>query len=110
MKVWQCDSVKVWKFQKIQKKSKKFKKFKKIQSFKKSNISKISKISKSILKSAVLPASMMPLFYDNDDFDDNEYYDEDVYIGLCVQQYWQSLFSVHSIISPSHHYPRSDLT
>ena len=41
--------------------SKKSKISENIKVSKKSNISKISKISKSILKSAVLPASLMPL-------------------------------------------------
>ena len=55
MKVWKCEN-----FKKLKKKIKNFKKWK---SFKKSNISKISKISKSVLKSAVLPASLMPLLF-----------------------------------------------
>ena len=56
MRVWKCESVKISKI------SKKIKNLKKSKVTKKSNISKILKISKSILKSAVLPASLMPLF------------------------------------------------
>ena len=52
-----CKSVKI---------SKIFKKFEKIKVSKKSNIYEISKILKSVLNSAVLPASLMPLFHNFD--------------------------------------------
>ena len=49
---------------KISKKNQKKSKISKnLKVSKKSNISKISKISKSVLKSAVLPASLMPFLY-----------------------------------------------
>ena len=56
VKVQKCKSVRISKI------SKNIKNFNKFQSFENSNIFTISKISKSILKSAVLPASLMPLF------------------------------------------------